>query len=198
MPAAYVEERGLWAFLLRWVLLLPWICFSVAVVLNAWFQRSPLKRVPYGARLVAAELDEEEWQWEEGEKGDVPVPTSPEGVTRYAAYCGKLAKAEFGLLRRTEANRLMVQKFLRDEMRSHNVRNAHIAQILPIAVEVSFVPNSAEVMARQLRATTSFVEADAMLTGWGDVPTASVPLLQRLGVPSWLWRLKPGLVYESK
>lgn len=65
-----------------------------------------------------------------------------------------LAKSEFGLLKRTEANRLMVRKFMRDHMREHGVRPSHIAAHLDKSVAIFFIPTKMDIEAVQVGATS--------------------------------------------
>jgi len=68
----------------------------------------------------------------------------------YVARCAKDAQVEFGLLKPTDSNRLMVQRYLRDLMLSHNVRRSAIASSLPLAINLVFVPNQYHIEADQV------------------------------------------------
>lgn len=88
-------------------------------------------------------------------------------VTKFRAHMVMLAKAEFGLLKRLESNRLMVRKFLLGEMRSHGLRPQHIAAQLDIIVSLFFIPSDADVVAHQVGATaTAFAQEEKMHDSW--------------------------------
>jgi hypothetical protein len=84
---------------------------------------------------------------------------------RYVRQLRLIAHAEFGLMRRTEANRLVAQKFLRDHMRSKFVRERDIALILPLAVEMAFTANDGHLAAREERETIGVRENAARMYG---------------------------------
>lgn len=77
---------------------------------------------------------------------------------RFIAYVVNLAKAEFGPLKRLEANRLMVRRYLLNEMRVKKMRPSHIAQYIDIAVSMVFVPSENEIIARKLEAASSVTQ----------------------------------------
>jgi hypothetical protein len=86
---------------------------------------------------------------------------------RFQAKVIVAAKAEFGLLRRTEANRLMVRKYMRDRMRDHGMRPSHVNQHLDVSVAIFFVPSKHDLMAHQLGASRVVAERDnALHTSW--------------------------------
>jgi hypothetical protein len=65
---------------------------------------------------------------------------------------------ELGTVKDTEANRLVISKIARDEMKKQNVRNCDIRRNVPLIVELYFVPTISEFegkMARFTRATIS-------------------------------------------
>jgi hypothetical protein len=83
--------------------------------------------------------------------------------TRFRAKVVRIAKGEFGLLQRTKANQLMVQKFMRDYMRDHGVRPTHIGLHLPYCVHIFFVPSRQEIEAHQLNAAREVHERENMM-----------------------------------
>jgi len=86
---------------------------------------------------------------------------------RFQAKLVAIAKAEFGLLGRTQANRLMVRKFLRDHMRERGMRPTHIAQHLDVSVACFFIPSEQDMIAHQLGASREALTRDAMInTAW--------------------------------
>jgi len=59
-------------------------------------------------------------------------------------------KARFGRLSRTEANRLVVRKYLYDMCTEKGMRPSHIVSILDLAVDFVFIPTPSEVRNKQL------------------------------------------------
>jgi hypothetical protein len=120
-------------------LIITLLCFLLVALLL----RKPIKRknVPFEVEdhviEVLANLD----SWEKLDDNN----HSSRGA--YQAKIIALAKAEFGLLKRTEANRLMVRKFLRDQMRDRKMRPTHIAAHLDISVSCFFIPSKADLIA---------------------------------------------------
>lgn len=110
------------------------------------------------AGVIQEEYDEVEY-----------CPEIPEGRHRFAFYMGGLAKGEFGLMKRTEANRLVVQHWIRDKMKEHGVRPSHLSQLLPIAVAVAFLPTRADIMAAQILGSSTFAAKEEEAHGWGHV-----------------------------
>nr|QDH91117.1 MAG: hypothetical protein H4Rhizo441558_000001 [Riboviria sp.] len=89
---------------------------------------------------------------------------------RFQAKLIKLAKSEFGLLKRTEANRLMVRKFLRDHMKDHGMRPSHIAEHLDVSVAIFFIPCRQDVRAHQVGASNvALTMEELILTHWETV-----------------------------
>lgn len=84
----------------------------------------------------------------------------------YAARVAREAKAHFGLLERSEANRLVLHKWCRDRMVEHGVRPSHMAALLPLAVQLAFVPLQEEIEAAQLSATLVVHKREEMMKGW--------------------------------
>jgi hypothetical protein len=85
---------------------------------------------------------------EEGAFYDVSVDRG-----RFQGKVVAIAKAEFGYLQRTESNRKMVRKFMRDFMRERGMRPTHIAQHLDVSVACFFIPSEQDCIAHQVGAT---------------------------------------------
>jgi hypothetical protein len=73
--------------------------------------------------------------------------------TRFIVAMVALVKSEKGLLRRTEANRLMVQRMVADNMKKHGVRPSHVIKMLPIVINLCFVPTGADILAAKLNSS---------------------------------------------
>jgi hypothetical protein len=61
------------------------------------------------------------------------------------------AKAQFGTTERSEANELMVSKFIRDELKDDKVRPSHILAIYPAATAQFFLEYQPEIDARRIQ-----------------------------------------------
>jgi hypothetical protein len=85
-------------------------------------------------------------------------------ISRFQSRLILFAKAEFGLLRRSQANRLMVRKDLRDLMRDRGVRPSHIAAHLDTAVAIFFIPSKKDVSNHQVGASALANERDDLVT----------------------------------
>ena len=165
----------MWLLILGLTLLVIWphpVSFGLALVTYWWYLWC---RACFSARLTGP-IDEsvashhlsviDNYELEESDKleeGRVPAKQR----NRFAAFVARQAKAEFGLPKRTEANRLVVQKFCRDFMREHGVRATHISHLLPIAVELTFVPTESDVFAAKLRGTHTLAVREHEAGTWG-------------------------------
>jgi len=81
----------------------------------------------------------------------------------YAVRVAHDAKAEVGLLANTKANELVYARVCREAMNKHNVRKAHIAHTLPIAVAACFIPLDSDFLAASLRQSSEMTERRALL-----------------------------------
>lgn len=93
----------------------------------------------------------------------------------FKSYLVQQAKAKFGTPTRSAANMMCVRKYLYDECVKHGVVSRHIAQNLDFAVEATFMPTDAELLALAVRRTKLFqdrVDVRAALGG-GPTPTAA-------------------------
>ena len=81
----------------------------------------------------------------------------------YAVRVAHDAKAEVGLLANTKANELVYARVCREAMIKHNVRKAHIAHTLPIAVAACFIPLDSDFLAASLRQSREMTERRALL-----------------------------------
>lgn len=86
------------------------------------------------------------------------VGVTPANAPRMAVHFASLARCELPLNEKTLANRLVAKKFLFDNMKLHGMRTSHISKVLPLALELSFVPSTYEVAAKRLAASQSVSE----------------------------------------
>jgi hypothetical protein len=85
---------------------------------------------------------------------------------RYQKYLVSSAKAKYGLLLRTEANRLMVQHWVSEQAKAHGVRPSHIVKILPIVVVMVFVPTAWDIEAKRIEATAEVANRTEGAKSW--------------------------------
>lgn len=142
----------------------------ILVILLLWFwpQKSKLA-IPMAVENhvadVMANVDDGDFSSNELEDGGFFTAGMKRG--RFQAKLIAIAKAEFGLLARTQANRLMVRKFLRDHMRERGMRPTHIAQHLDVSVACFFIPSSQDIVAHQLGASREALTREGIInTAW--------------------------------
>jgi hypothetical protein len=168
----------------------------VANVLYARIARAPRlldRRVQDAGRRLASDFDPEEEDTpdptyclerdvlkvegvDDEECGEVFLDTfsvQPGCRHKFARKMARMAQAEFGLPKRTEANRLVVQRFIRDLMRKLSVRETHIATLLPIAVGLTFIPNEGHVADREYTEGVGYRDKVALVEGPIDGRTPS-------------------------
>jgi hypothetical protein len=105
-------------------------------------------------------LDNTDFSLDEEDKG---FYTAGMSRGRFQAKVVSIAKAEFGYLNRTQANRLMVRKFMRDFMRERGMRPTHIAQHLDVSVACFFIPSDQDMIAHQLGASREAISRDRVI-----------------------------------
>lgn len=71
----------------------------------------------------------------------------------FKSYLVQLGKAKFGTPTQTKANELVVRKYLYDACREHGVISRHIVSNLDFAVQMVFVPNKEELLAKAVKCT---------------------------------------------
>lgn len=101
--------------------------------------------------------------------GDSTTPPSKPGllkrrrkaeVARMVRLASAAAKVKFGLPKATEANLLVVGKFVRDWLEEYGMRPTHIAGVAPLATALTFIPSRADVMMREMLASEAAVDMD--------------------------------------
>lgn len=101
---------------------------------------------------------------------EVIVPKFVEGNflqrNKAAVYYAKTAKAKWGLLKRTEANRLMVTGWLCKELKAHGMRPTHIVACLPMACNLTFVPTTADIESEAFMAIPEVQKRIACMQPW--------------------------------
>jgi len=73
-------------------------------------------------------------------------------------------KAKKGLLERSSANRLMVQRLVFDQMVSRGLRPTHIARLQPLCIALVFVPLATDVAAKKMEAFFAVTRREALIT----------------------------------
>jgi len=112
--------------------------------------------------------------------GGVAVVIRP---TKFRRYVVSLLKAQHGILSRSEANRLMIDKSCRDIMRDLGVRPTQICLHAPIVTAMAFIPTNAELEAVALLGSNEALLRDDLAT-CGEVLAAKGPFRRWL---NWLW-----------
>ncbi len=128
------------------------ILFAICVVYALWrlFKRTPRLTKEFEAHVTDVMANVDDCTFTEEEEGDY---FNHMNRGRFQAKVIAAAKAEFGLLQRTHANRLMVRKFMRDLMRDRKMRPSHIAQHLDVSVSIFFIPSKADIDAHKVNAS---------------------------------------------
>lgn len=80
----------------------------------------------------------------------------------FRAYLVKIGKAKFGMLKRNEANRMCVRKFLYDACVIKGVLARHIIDNIDFATEMVFIPMAYELNEMAVRHTTVAKDRDAV------------------------------------
>jgi hypothetical protein len=78
-------------------------------------------------------------------------------------------KASIGVLSRSEANRLVVQKCIIEKMKAHKVREHDMQALLSVAVECFFIPNQGEILAAKMRSMATVVDRCDKIKEWEAV-----------------------------
>lgn len=86
-------------------------------------------------------------------------------------YLVMSARAKFGCPGRTGANVLVVRKFLYDLCVEHGVLARHIVENLDFAVEVVFMPSTADLLAKAVRHTKRYEERTRVRDELGGLPS---------------------------
>lgn len=73
------------------------------------------------------------------------VGSESKGYARWACRLASEYKLEFGIPKRTEANRMMVREVLYKRLAKRNTRHRHMRSVLPLAVELVFLKDASEI-----------------------------------------------------
>lgn len=103
-------------------------------------------------------------------------------VARMVRLASAAARAKFGLPKATEANLLVVGKFIRDWLEDYGMRPTHIAGIAPLATSLTFIPSRSDVLMRQMLAS----EAAINMTNEHNAAHYSVAQFSWLRPSTWL------------
>lgn len=160
--------------------------------------RAPLRPVPVSAEKKAAKVirayelsaleedpDEEPTNLETGEVrvqlrvGGVPRPRESGAIGSSARVVRRAAahvRAKIGLPKRTEANVLVARKLVTEYLEGlPDLRQLHYLQIVPLAVELAFIPTVYDIEARDIAASMAAVSRReaygdtryTIMPGWG-------------------------------
>lgn len=125
-------------------------------LVKSWWNQKSLKE--QFIALAEQEQFEVQHSYEEEEFVDLePVvrarPKKHKGLFRN--FLVREGKAKFGCPSRTQANQLVVRKYLYDLCKEHGVYARHIVDNLDIAAELVFVPSHSQMVAASVRHTKS-------------------------------------------
>lgn len=112
--------------------------------------------VPYNAKRLVNELLSAE-----GNGEDVGVSDGVASARRRSPFINALAqeaRAKFGLMSRTEANRMIVGDWMRKYCVEQHVRTKHIAKLVPIAIVWYFVPTESDIIAESIFDTAPVIQ----------------------------------------
>jgi len=108
-------------------------------------------------------------------------------VSSVWSLCRQVVVAHVGILSDTPANRLVVQRIILDHLRETKVRPFDVVRILPVAVELCFVPLDSEIMSRKVKVSLAAYRKAMELANVGPNQTLAQKLL---GLPrGWMDRL---------
>jgi hypothetical protein len=85
----------------------------------------------------------------------------------FRSWLIKVGKAKFGLVSRTEANRMCIRKYLYDQCIDHGVLARHIWENVDFATEMVFVPTEVEMLTAALSHTNIVRGNNKMLASLG-------------------------------
>lgn len=80
------------------------------------------------------------------------------GYARWACRIAAEYKLEFGIPKRTEANRMMVREVLYKRLSKRNTRHRHMRAVLPLAIELVFLKDASEMELDRLMRQPEMVE----------------------------------------
>lgn len=80
------------------------------------------------------------------------------GYARWACRLASEFKLEFGIPKRTEANRLMVREVLHKRLAKRNTRHRHMRAVLPLAIELVFLKDASELELERLMRQPEMVQ----------------------------------------
>jgi hypothetical protein len=93
-------------------------------------------------------------------EADGPIPVIGDEATAYLRWAARLAcefKLEFGIPKRTEANRMMVRDVLYKKLKAKNTRYAHMRAVLPITVDMCFLKDQSDLEVERLMQSPDIV-----------------------------------------
>jgi hypothetical protein len=127
------------------------VALRLAFRLGSWVLAYFLgARYDVGASKAAEELNEED-ESDLQEDGIDDVKNPSDQPTRFVIVLVREARAKFGLMSASEANRIVVGDWMRRRCSEAKVRNTHIVRLVPSAIVWFFVPTSDDILAERIR-----------------------------------------------
>jgi hypothetical protein len=96
-------------------------------------------------RVAAVMAHVDDTEFKSGEENGSKFARNLDKPNRFQAKLIVAAKAKFGRLRWTEANRHMVRKYIGELMEQHGMRPSHILRYSELATTLTFVPSRHEI-----------------------------------------------------
>jgi len=106
-----------------------------------------------------------------------------EAIPRIAGVLARQARLQFYNPEFSEANVLVIHKFLKDEAVRRNIRHADMARIMPFAMKLSFIKTRNELLADQIESSILFNDRDRLNEAdwWQWIPVMDRLLGSRTG-----------------
>lgn len=141
--------------------------------------------VPASVQRLAGQLVES-MEPEDGEEEKELDGSTKVGRQRCAKMAAAYVRSKVGLMKRTEANRQVAGRLIRDHLQERGVRPTHIMAIAPIAEVLCFVPTEADITAAQLLASTAVLNSieEAEAKWYSEETTWLFRKTRRFG-PKW-------------
>lgn len=98
---------------------------------------------------------------ESQKEGDEHLPHVGDLATTYGRWAGRIAneyKLEFGIPKRTEANRALVRMVLYKRLQKRNTRYAHMRALIPLALELVFLKDQQDLVLDDIMLSSGIVE----------------------------------------
>jgi hypothetical protein len=100
------------------------------------------KKLDGDSPAVITLLSDDGTLWNQHQQELVPYVRNRRALI--AVTVSQMAKNKFPISRRTEANRLVVRRFVHDALKQHGMRPSHIRKTIDMAVSLAFTPDESD------------------------------------------------------